>query len=104
MVKREKDEKEGNPLIVMAIMGYIGYRKRTGFLCGLAVAQISELSIIFVVMGISLGHIDIGALGLTTLVRLITIAASAYVILHSPPLYDRMAPLARLVRAQASVS
>jgi hypothetical protein len=23
----------GNPLIVMAIMGYMGYRKRTGFLC-----------------------------------------------------------------------
>jgi Kef-type K+ transport system membrane component KefB len=37
----------GNPLIVMAIMGYMGYRKRTGFLCGLTVAQISEFSIIF---------------------------------------------------------
>jgi Kef-type K+ transport system membrane component KefB len=31
----------GNPLIVMAIMGYMGYRKRTGFLAGLTVAQIS---------------------------------------------------------------
>ncbi|MDP3133698.1 MAG: cation:proton antiporter, partial [Burkholderiaceae bacterium] len=30
----------GNPLIVMAIMGYMGYRKRTGFLAGLTVAQI----------------------------------------------------------------
>jgi len=28
----------GNPLIVMAIMGYMGYRKRTGFLAGLTVA------------------------------------------------------------------
>ena len=25
----------GNPLIVMAIMGWMGYRKRTGFLAGL---------------------------------------------------------------------
>ena len=25
----------GNPLIVMAIMGYMGYRRRTGFLAGL---------------------------------------------------------------------
>jgi hypothetical protein len=41
----------GNPLIVMAIMGYMGYRKRTGFLAGLTVAQISEFSIIFVAMG-----------------------------------------------------
>lgn len=82
----------GNPLIVMAIMGYMGYRKRTGFLCGLTVAQISEFSIIFVAMGISLGHIDNGALGLTTLVGLITIAASTYMILYSHPLYDRLGP------------
>ena len=82
----------GNPLIVMAIMGYMGYRKRTGFLCGLTVAQISEFSIIFVAMGISLGHIDKGALGLTTLVGLITIALSTYMILYSHPLYEKLGP------------
>jgi len=81
----------GNPLIVMAIMGYMGYRKRTGFLCGLTVAQISEFSIIFVAMGIALGHLDTGALGLTTLVGLITIALSTYMILYSHPLYDKLA-------------
>jgi Kef-type K+ transport system membrane component KefB len=80
----------GNPLIVMAIMGYMGYRKRTGFLCGLTVAQISEFSIIFVAMGISLGHVDSGALGLTTLVGLITIALSTYMILYSYPLYEKL--------------
>jgi len=41
----------GNPLIVMAIMGAMGYRKRTGFLAGLAVAQISEFSLILGAMG-----------------------------------------------------
>jgi hypothetical protein len=82
----------GNPLIVMAIMGYMGYRKRTGFLCGLTVAQISEFSIIFVAMGISLGHIDSGALGLTTVVGLITIALSTYMILYSHLLYEKLAP------------
>ncbi len=83
----------GNPLIVMAIMGYMGYRKRTGFLCGLTVAQISEFSIIFVAMGISLGHVEASALGLTTLVGLITIALSTYMILYSHPLYERLSPL-----------
>jgi hypothetical protein len=82
----------GNPLIVMAIMGYMGYRKRTGFLAGLTVAQISEFSIIFVAMGISLGHIGVEALGLTTLVGLTTIALSTYMILYSHPLYERLAP------------
>ena len=82
----------GNPLIVMAIMGWMGYRKRTGFLAGLTVAQISEFSIVFVAMGIALGHVGVPALGLTTLVGLVTITVSTYLILYSQPLYERLAP------------
>jgi hypothetical protein len=82
----------GNPLIVMAIMGRMGYRRRTGFLAGLTVAQISEFSIIFVAMGITLGHVDASTLGLTTLVGLVTITVSTYMILYSQPLYERLAP------------
>jgi Kef-type K+ transport system membrane component KefB len=85
----------GNPLIVLAIMGYMGYRRRTGFLAGLTVAQISEFSIVFVAMGITLGHVGVGALGLTTLVGLVTITLSTYMILYSQPLYARLAPLLR---------
>ncbi|PKO71478.1 MAG: sodium:proton exchanger [Betaproteobacteria bacterium HGW-Betaproteobacteria-14] len=82
----------GNPLIVMAIMGWMGYRKRTGFLAGLTVAQISEFSIVFVAMGITLGHIGQGALGLVTLVGLVTITLSTYMILYSQRLYDWLKP------------
>lgn len=83
----------GNPLIVMAIMGAMGYRKRTGFLAGLTVAQISEFSLIFMAMGVSLGHVDTAALGLVTLVGLITIAASTYMITYSHELYAVCEPL-----------
>lgn len=83
----------GNPLIVMAIMGIMGYRKKTGFLAGLTVAQISEFSIIFIAMGMSLGHVGADALGITTMVGLITIALSTYMILYSQPLYKRLAHL-----------
>jgi Kef-type K+ transport system membrane component KefB len=82
----------GNPLIVMAIMGYMGYRKRTGFLAGLTVAQISEFSIVFVAMGITLGHVGVEALGLTTLVGIVTITLSTYMILYAQPLYERIGP------------
>jgi Kef-type K+ transport system membrane component KefB len=82
----------GNPLIVMAIMGAMGYRKRTGFLAGLTVAQISEFSLILGAVGLSLGHIDADTLGLITLVGLITISVSTYMILYSHPLYERLAP------------
>lgn len=77
----------GNPLIVMAIMGFMGYRRRTGFMAGLTVAQISEFSIVFVAMGITLGHVDNSALGLITLVGLVTITMSTYMILYSQKLY-----------------
>jgi len=82
----------GNPLIVMAILGVMGYRKRTGFLAGLTVAQISEFSLILGALGLSLGHIDAETMGLITLVGLITISASTYMILYSHPLYERISP------------
>ncbi|MGE0350538.1 cation:proton antiporter [Hydrogenophaga sp.] len=86
----------GNPLIVMAIMGYMGYRRRTSFMAGLTVAQISEFSIVFVAMGITLGHVGVQALGLTTLVGLVTITVSTYMILYAQPLYERLSPWLRV--------
>jgi Kef-type K+ transport system membrane component KefB/Trk K+ transport system NAD-binding subunit len=83
----------GNPLIVLVIMGALGYRKRTGFLAGLTVAQISEFSLIFIAMGVSLGHLQKDALGLVTLVGLVTIAASTYMITYSQQLYSLFEPL-----------
>lgn len=82
----------GNPLIVMIILGAMGYRKRTGFLAGLTVAQISEFSLILAALGLSLGHIDVTTMGLITLVGLITISASTYLILYSHPLYEYFSP------------
>jgi predicted Kef-type K+ transport protein len=82
----------GNPLIVLAIMGYMGYRKRTGFLAGLTVAQISEFSLIFMAMGITIGHVGDTAMGLVTLVGLVTIALSVYMITWSHKLYDLCEP------------
>jgi Trk K+ transport system NAD-binding subunit len=77
----------GNPLIVVAIMGYMGYRRRTGLLAGLTVAQISEFSLIVAALGLSLGHIDRETMGLITLVGVVTIFFSTYMILYSAPLY-----------------
>lgn len=82
----------GNPLIVMIIMGGMGYRKRTSFLAGLTVAQISEFSLILGALGLGLGHIGAEALGVITLVGVVTIGLSTYLILFSHALYERLAP------------
>lgn len=80
----------GNPIIVMIIMATMGYRKRTGFLAGLTVAQISEFSLIFAALGLGLGHITGETMGLVTLVGVITIGTSTYMILYSQQLYKKL--------------
>ncbi|HSI90066.1 MAG TPA: cation:proton antiporter, partial [Adhaeribacter sp.] len=82
----------GNPLIVLIIMGLMGYRKRTSFLAGLTVAQISEFSLIFAGLGLAVGHISEEIVGLITLVGLITIGLSTYLILYSQQIYGLIAP------------
>jgi Kef-type K+ transport system membrane component KefB len=77
----------GNPLIVVAIMGVMGYRRRTGFLAGLTVAQISEFSLILAALGLRLGQIGEAEVSLITFVGVITIALSTYMILGSDQLY-----------------
>jgi Kef-type K+ transport system membrane component KefB/Trk K+ transport system NAD-binding subunit len=81
----------GNPLIVIAIMGFMGYRCRTSFLAGLTVAQISEFSLIVGALGVTLGHIPPQTMGLITLVGVVTIFASTYMILYSHSLYQFLA-------------
>lgn len=91
----------GNPLIVMIIMGSMGYRKRTGFLAGLTVAQISEFSLIFIAMGVTLGHVSEESVGLVTLVGLLTITLSTYMIQYSSRLYSWLEPhLSRFERRE----
>lgn len=77
----------GNPLIVLIIMGWMGYRRRTSLLAGLTVAQISEFSLIVAALGLSLGHITNETMGLITLVGVVTIFISTYMILYSSQLY-----------------
>jgi Kef-type K+ transport system membrane component KefB len=86
----------GNPLIVLVIMGLMGYPKRVSFLSGLAVAQISEFSLILIALGYALGHVGGEAVGLVTLVGVVTIGASTYMIIYSHRLYEWLAPALRI--------
>jgi Kef-type K+ transport system membrane component KefB len=79
----------GNPLIVVTLMGMLGYTKRNGFLAGLTVAQISEFSLILVALGVRVGHLTNEVLSMVTTIGLITIAGSTYMILYSNKIYPR---------------
>lgn len=78
----------GNPLIMLAIMKLMGYHPRTGFLAGTTVAQISEFSFILLGGGIAAGIITENALPLATMVGLLTIAISSYLITYNEHIFE----------------
>ncbi|RJR23779.1 sodium:proton exchanger [Candidatus Microgenomates bacterium] len=80
----------GNPVIVIVLMNLLGFKRRTGFMAGLTVAQISEFSLILATLGFSVGHLSREVLSLVTLVGLITITGSTYFILYSDKIYPKV--------------
>ena len=80
----------GNPIIVVIIMNLLGYSKRTGFQAGLTVAQISEFSLILATLGFQIGSLSKEVLSLITIVGLVTIAGSTYLILYSDKIYPKV--------------
>lgn len=82
----------GNPLIVMILMRFLGYTKKTNFKAGLAVAQISEFSLIFIVLARSGNLVNESVNTLIALVGIVTIAASTYMIIYADQLYKLLEP------------
>lgn len=75
------------PLIAMITMGMLGFRKRTSFLSGINLGQISEFSLIIVFLGGKLGHIENNVVSLVTAVSIIAFVFSAYAIGNDNKLY-----------------
>lgn len=87
----------GNPIIVMILMNLMGYKSHTAFLAGLTVAQISEFSLILMALGLSFGHVESSVVSLVTLVGIITIAGSTYLILYGDAIYQKIKPALRFL-------
>lgn len=81
-----------NPLIQQIVMGILGYRKKTSFQTGMMAAQISEFSLILIGLGVSLNQVKSEVLSTITLVGIITIFISTYLIYYSDKLYKYVSP------------
>ncbi|MFP4259441.1 MAG: cation:proton antiporter [Opitutales bacterium] len=77
----------GNPLIFMIIISRMNYSEWNSFQTSITVAQISEFSFIFAALGVSSGMIAQEVLSIIAVVGIVTITASAYMILYSDLLY-----------------
>lgn len=77
----------GKPLLIMFVMGRLGYTRRTYFFVGISLAQISEFSFILVALGVSGGTVPEELLTTVMLVGIITITLSTYLMYYGEQLF-----------------
>jgi len=78
------------PLVAMAVLGFLGYTKRTGFKASVALAQVSEFSIVLVLLAHKRGLINSDLVTAITFVALCSIAASTYLIIFSDRIFVKL--------------
>ncbi|MDO8570114.1 MAG: cation:proton antiporter [Candidatus Daviesbacteria bacterium] len=82
------------PIIYLLILGLFGFRKHTIFQTALNLSQISEFSLIIMVVGVNLGVVSQPALTAMALTGVISIIVSSIMISYSRSIYKFMAPVA----------
>lgn len=75
------------PLVAMGVLGFLGYTKRTSFKAAIPLAQVSEFSIVLIILGLSKGLIGSSFVSALTLITLLSIAASTYMVTFSDKLF-----------------
>jgi len=84
------------PLIIFTFMALIGYRSRTSLLTGIALAQISEFSLIFISLGFNLGYVTKDIVVVVTAVGIITITVSTYLINYEHKIFNLISKYLKL--------
>lgn len=92
-----------NPVIMAIVMKMFGFRKRTSFLTSLTCAQISEFSLILVILGVSLGHIDSSIISLITSIAIVTITISSYLITYDNKIYSKLAKYLNILESKKRI-
>ncbi len=75
------------PLVITSTMGILGYTKRVSFKTGINLSQISEFSIILVVLAVSEGMVRPELGSIITLVAITTIAVSTYMMMYDEKIF-----------------
>ncbi|KKS31366.1 hypothetical protein A2380_02685 [candidate division WWE3 bacterium RIFOXYB1_FULL_43_24] len=84
------------PLVFAVWTEILGYSKKTAFLVGTSLGQISEFSLIFVLLGFKVGHVSEDVVSLITVLGFVSIALSSYLIAYAEKVYPVFIPLLRI--------
>lgn len=80
------------PIIYMLILGIFGFRKHTLFQTGLNLSQISEFSLVILLVGVGEGIVSQQALSVMAVVAVLSITSSTILIAYSKRFYKIAAP------------
>lgn len=81
-----------HPLILFFIMRRMKYTRRNSLLAAMTMTQISEFSFILIFKGQSLDYLNGSEVSILTIVALITIIISSYLITYNESIYRRFIP------------
>lgn len=88
------------PLIFLLILGIFGFRKHTLFQTSLNLSQISEFSLVILLVGVNSGAVASPALSVMALVGVLSIIVSSVLIAYSKRIYKTAAPIIKFFEHQ----
>ncbi|CAI49892.1 Kef-type transport system [Natronomonas pharaonis DSM 2160] len=87
----------GNFWIMFYLIDREGFGPETSFLGSINMVQVSEFSLVVGALAFQQGYIGADVLGYLTLMALLTMTASTYIILYNHAIYERVAPWIRRI-------
>ncbi len=87
-----------NPIVVTLVLSFMGYRRRTAFLTGISLTQVSEFAFIVVALGTKANILPKEALTLVSMVAVITVFVSTYLYFASNKIYSWIRPLLNRIK------
>ena len=94
----------GKPVFVMTALGWLRYTRLTSFKAAIHLSQISEFSIILIIFAATSGVVSKEAIPIITLVALITIALSTYLMKYDDQLYRKLERMLRIFERKRTKS
>lgn len=79
------------PLIIFLISNFVGFKSSTSYFTGTSLAQISEFSLIIFAIGLNLGHVSNNTFAIITIIGVLTITISTYLIDNNRKLFQKLA-------------
>lgn len=87
-----------NPFVVTLVLGFMGYRKRTSFLTGISLTQISEFSFLVATAGVKAQILPKEVMTMISLVALMTVFISTYMISSANQIYHYLRPYLKFIK------